>query len=433
MNPDNSQSASSRASHNHHEPLRVLVINPASGSLFGGAEAGLVNLAAHTDPSRISLTFACPRGELADRLTSMGASWIPLELPHELESLSRQGGFPWIASLKASLKLASLALRVRSIVRRGKFDIVHTNGIKSHFYGGAGALLARCLWTIHFRDIPAPGWPVRLARFIAMWSSAVICNSRATAAIFDKLSRLGSVFTGPDILVVPNGTPAAENLPTQEEKAGNRKLLGLPSQGPMILSVGHLAPLKGYTHLIDAMAVLSESIDEIAPESSLINESGKPFLVIVGGEPYITSFQGHGSMLQMLEQKCRELKNVTVIFAGQISDPLPYYRAADLFCLPSLSEGFGRANLEAMAQGLPVVSTSVGGIPEVVQHNVTGLLCSPGNSEKLAAALAQLLVNTDEAKKMGLQGHLRVKMDFSSRTTAEKITKIWQELSVREN
>ena len=88
----------------------------------------------------------------------------------------------------------------------------------------------------------------------------------------------------------------------------------------------------------------------------------------------------------------------------------------DLFVLPSLNEGMGRALIEAMAAGLPVVATNVGGIPAVVQDGQTGILIPPGNPEALAAALERYLQSPESAKRIGAaaRDHITEKFDVSA-------------------
>lgn len=394
---------------NLSRPARVLVVNPAS--LIGGAEVGLLNLARHVPPREALLTFASPEGELSERIRSLGCPWIPLNLPHQLAGLSRQGAFPWARIPQALSAMTGLVLKIRALLLRGGFDLLHTNGMKAHFYGGPAAFLAGIPWTAHFRDIAAPGWPQTLASMAARSAGAAICNSRATA---QSLKAAGA-------RVVPNGTDLPPTLANDQEKRQLREALGLPG-GPMILCVGHLAPLKGHEHLIKAMSLVDSG-------DSGSRDANPPFLVILGGEPYRTSFQGHGQTRIKLEALARDLGlGSRVIFTGEQRDPQPFYRCADIFCLPSLSEGFGRANLEAMAQGLPVVSTLVGGIPEVVVHQETGFLVEPGDPHSLAQELSKLIGHQDLAKKMGLSGYLRVKMEFASSETAVRTAAVWREL-----
>ena len=100
----------------------------------------------------------------------------------------------------------------------------------------------------------------------------------------------------------------------------------------------------------------------------------------------------------------------------------------DIFVLPSRSEGFGRVNLEAMAMGKPVISTNVGGIPEVVLDGVTGILVPPGNSKDLAHAIMRLLNDYELRESIGKQGRRRVEEHFTLQAHAQRIEEIYGEV-----
>ena len=103
--------------------------------------------------------------------------------------------------------------------------------------------------------------------------------------------------------------------------------------------------------------------------------------------------------------------------------------AADLFVLPSRHEGLGVAILEAMAMGLPVVATAVGGIPEAVEHDRTGLLVPPEDGSALAAAIDDLLGHRDRACELGARGRERVLERFTMERMAGEYQRFYEEIS----
>lgn len=112
-----------------------------------------------------------------------------------------------------------------------------------------------------------------------------------------------------------------------------------------------------------------------------------------------------------------------VIFTGFVEDdekPL-YYKSADIFCLPSttMAESFGIVNLEAMASGIPIVSSNLGGIPDVVKHGENGLLAEPYDVEMVAENLLLLLQDEDIRSKMGKDGKQKVKNYSWDKITTE--------------
>ena len=133
--------------------------------------------------------------------------------------------------------------------------------------------------------------------------------------------------------------------------------------------------------------------------------------------------------LEKLSKKLNIEKNVK--FSGFVDEDLKplYYKAADIFCLPStnMGESFGIVNLEAMACGIPIISSKLGGIPDIVKDMENGMLVKPGDPESLADALIFLLENDDIRKKMGNDGRKKVE-EYSWMKIAEKTEGIYEKL-----
>ena len=144
-------------------------------------------------------------------------------------------------------------------------------------------------------------------------------------------------------------------------------------------------------------------------------------------------FVGNGMMrneLEMLSKKWGIEKNIK--FAGFIGDTTKkalYYKSSDIFVLPSTmsTESFGIVNLEAMACGIPIVASKIGGIPDVVKDGENGLLVPPRDSEALADTIIYLLENEDIRKRMGKNGRDKVE-DSSWERIAEETEKIYMNL-----
>jgi glycosyltransferase involved in cell wall biosynthesis len=162
-------------------------------------------------------------------------------------------------------------------------------------------------------------------------------------------------------------------------------------RGPVVGTACRLVPIKGLRNLIEATAMLSEKMPDLRLEIA-----------------------GSGPSEDELRRHCRELDIAgKVTFLGWQRDLEPAYRRWDVFCLPSLEEGFGLAALEAMASGLPVIATSVGGLPEIVEDGVTGYLVPPSDPEALATNLRILLQDGARRQAMGSAARRRVAEHFS--------------------
>lgn len=192
------------------------------------------------------------------------------------------------------------------------------------------------------------------------------------------------------IVIIPNGINIDE-VTTTLSKEESRTETGLPCDTKFILFFGSLVSYKGPDILLKAFNIVKKEISEV----KLI-------------------FAGRGPMLEELQELTRkfDLEN-DVIFLGFVEEekkPL-YYKAVDIFCLPStnMAESFGIVNLEAMASGIPIVSSNLGGIPDIVQDGENGLLAEPRDPDSLARALMKLLKNDELRHEMGEKGRKMVK------------------------
>jgi glycosyltransferase involved in cell wall biosynthesis len=150
-----------------------------------------------------------------------------------------------------------------------------------------------------------------------------------------------------------------------------REALGIEWDVPVVICVARFDPVKGVDVLIDAWREIASTI----PQAMLL-------------------LVGDGPLREALAQRIRANGlNTSVRFLGYRSDVEAVLRAADLCVVPSRSEGFSLAALEAMATGLPVVATGVGGLPEVVKDGETGVLVEPENPPALAKAVIRLLAD----------------------------------------
>lgn len=177
--------------------------------------------------------------------------------------------------------------------------------------------------------------------------------------------------------------------------------------GHTIVSVGNLRAEKGQDVLIDAFA-------------SLLSEFPDARLVLVGDGP----------MRSRLEDAVRSLGiGSHVIFAGAVNEPWSYLSKADAFAAPSRSEALGIAVIEAMAAGLPVVASNVGGLPELVQDGVTGYLVPPGDDRVLTESLGRLLRDSSTRHRMASAGR-RAAESLKMETMCDSYFELYERLMV---
>jgi glycosyltransferase involved in cell wall biosynthesis len=177
-----------------------------------------------------------------------------------------------------------------------------------------------------------------------------------------------------------------------------RREFGVPRDGPLILNVAHCADHKGQRYLVAAAPAL------------LAHHPGAR-IVIAGEGELLPALQAQAAELGLAER---------VLFPGFRTDVPALLRACDLFCFPSHLEGLGTSVLDALAMGCPIVSTTAGGIPEMIESGVHGLLVPPRDPAALAAGMLWMLEHPAEARAMGAAGRQRVERDFTCERTAQR-------------
>ncbi len=220
-----------------------------------------------------------------------------------------------------------------------------------------------------------------------------ICNSAAlTQTLQDRFG-----VPARRVAHIPNGVDVAFFAPGEP---------GARAPGPVVLCVARLHPDKDHATLLRAFARLHPR----RPDARL-------WLL------------GDGPMRSRLQALARDiLPGDAVEFIPGKADVRPYLRQASVAALSSVREGLPNVVLEAMAAGLPVVATEVGGVPDCVVHGETGLLSPPGDAEALAANLGRLLASFEVREAMGRAGRVRVERDFSYEAMARRHEAVFSEL-----
>jgi D-inositol-3-phosphate glycosyltransferase len=195
------------------------------------------------------------------------------------------------------------------------------------------------------------------------------------------------------ISVIPPGIDTTHFYPIPVDEA--KSFIGVPRDEKMLLFVGRIEPLKGIDKILYAIANLQKGD---------ILSNCPNHLIIIGGDPNTTTADTNQEMAR-LQQLCRDLNiNNLVLFLGkQSQDTLPYYySAAEIVLVPSHYESFGLVALEAMACGIPVIATQVGGLTTLVRNGVTGYTVPDDDPQALELSLTQLICKDEIRKRMSL-------------------------------
>jgi glycosyltransferase involved in cell wall biosynthesis len=142
-------------------------------------------------------------------------------------------------------------------------------------------------------------------------------------------------------------------------------------------------------------------------------------LIVIGSGPDLESLKEQVSSLGL---------QVQVIFLGYQADPNPYYDLMDIFCVPSLQEGFGLVAVEAMFHHLPVIATKVGGLKDIIIDGQTGYLINPNSPSELALKLKLLVQNPALRKELGLNGYQRAKSNYATDQYVDNLESLYSRL-----
>jgi glycosyltransferase involved in cell wall biosynthesis len=258
---------------------------------------------------------------------------------------------------------ATLPFRLAAHFSKQHVDVVHTHNPHALIYGApaAGLLRAAAVHTKHGRNMDASRrmWLRRAAsKFVDAY--VAVTPKLAYIALENRECAAST------LRVIPNGIDAVRFSPRPEARRKARAELGIPENAWVVGTVGRLSPEKNQALLVDAVAPLLDADRQ---------------LVIVGDGP-----EREPLRLRIAATWRAQFVHMT----GARSDAENLLAAFDAFALTSRSEGLPLVLLEAMAMRLPVVSTSVGGVPDLVEHGVTGFLVGSGDRAALANQLAWL-------------------------------------------
>jgi glycosyltransferase involved in cell wall biosynthesis len=257
------------------------------------------------------------------------------------------------------------------------------------------------VWVAFHHGYTRTSWRVRLYQLLDYLSlrHATRVNSLCKPFAADLVSR---GVARERISILTNTVQSREPL-DPASVAEVRSGLGIASDETLFLTVGRLSKEKGHEDLIGAFRRVRAST------------ATRLRLVVVGDGPERAR----------LQERARDLED-SVAFLGHVNDPWPLYNAADIFVLPSHSEGSPLVLFEAMAAGLPIVATAVGGVPEVLTDEKTGLLTAAGSTEELASRMLALVNDSQLQSRLGEAGR-RELSKHSPETYAARLLDVYRD------
>lgn len=353
----------------------------------GGAETVFINL-----------LRALQKTDYRNIVVLRGEGWVA-------EEVRALGIEPLLVDSKGSFNMSYL-ITLRRMVAKEAVDLIHTHLMGSNVYGALLAILTRkpMIATFHGAvDVSAR------ERFLGIKFGIVGLGAKAIVCVSKKLQKdLVDRGTLPvkKLLLIYNGVDPT--VFSDKIKSGLRQELGLPKDATLVVSIGNIRPAKGYQYLIDAAVSLGNSDNDI-------------HFVVVGHQKEVLFNQLLGQIAQAPVQP-------KIHWLGFRRDVANILSQADIFLLPSISEGFSISTVEAMMVGVPVIATRSGGPEEIIVDGETGILVPIENSEAIVGAI-QALDDPQIRKKLAEKARENAFCRFSLATMLDQYRDLYEHLT----
>lgn len=366
--------------------LNVMQMTDVTGR--GGAEKALVDLALRLDRRRFNVTVCATRtaGNYQPLLAEAGVRTIALERNSRAESYKM--------------------LHLLRLMRAQPVHVLHTHLFGANTWGrvlgkmaGVPVIIAHEHWSSRSRR------EVAIDRLLYRMTDRILVPSRASKRLIMQMENIPARYLD----VTYNGVDVSLFSPGASDRVEARLQLGIEGGAIVVGTVGRLSADKGgQDDLIWAVSEARKTYPQLR-------------LLVVGDGPLRPRLE------KMAGELCKDAG--TAIFAGVRADVARMLSAMDIFVLPSLKEALPIAVLEAMAMGVPVVATRVGGVPEVVLDGTTGLLVPPGDRAALRDALLRLAGDACLRGRLGRAGQARVHAEFTVDKMVEHVEQLYERLT----
>ena len=362
-----------------------ILYSSQSGDMIGGGQKSLLLLLERLDRNRINPFLVCPSdGDLMQRAKALDIETAVIPAP-----------------VLKKISLPTIIKCIRFIIGK-RIDLIHTDTRRQTFYFGLAAKLTRKPLVWHIRVASHEN---RLYdRCLYHLADRIIAVSKAVALRFKGIGN-----SSRKVCVIYNGVDVRE-FDVKNERLKMRQHFGIREDEVFVGTGGQLVPLKGYSLFLEAAYITSRTFP------------GKFKYIIVGKgtDEYMETLKREAHNLQ-LEEK--------IIFTGFRNDIPKIMSAMDVFVLATFyEEGLSRVILEAMAAGIPVIASAIGGNPEVVMHGENGMLVQTGNAELLAKAILNISSDAEMLKQMGKKARKHVASKFSIEENVNKIQNVYEEI-----
>ena len=361
--------------------LRILFV--IENICFGGGERAFAQMINGLDKGKYEIYVACLPGGIFEEKIRTSAEILPFDLRNRFN-------------------LANI-YQLAKIMREKNIEIVHSQGGRADFFTRVAAKLTGVPVVISTVQMPVEGYDVGILR-----KMLYVSLDRITERFVDRVIVVsealkhvmiaGHGIRSDKVVRVSNGVELDRYDPNLHSGNGVRENLNISQGVPLIGAIGRLVWQKGLEFLVGAAPIVLNYV----PDAKFL---------LVGEGPLEVELRNLAERSGFSER---------VLFTGFRSDMPEVLSALDVLVLPSLREGLPMILLEGMAMAKPIVTTNIEGISEVVEHDKTGVLVPPGNSQILAEGIIGLLKDKDKAQQIGQAGRKRVEEAFSVEMMVKK-------------
>jgi glycosyltransferase involved in cell wall biosynthesis len=364
---------------------KINILHIYQNSKIGGVQQQLLSLLKAYSRERFNPIFCClgPKEEIGKEIEGTKIEFIPLN------------------KLRYNRFSPGIVLELYRLMKKKQIHVVRTHRYRSNLYGRFAAFLAGVpviIASVHdnYRTDKRPKRRI-MNRILSKITDKIVAVSED---VKEDIIRYDSIDPS-KIEVIPNGIDV-ERFNPEKNTANIRKEFSLEEDDIVIGFIGRIVPAKGLEYLLNALPYLKEEFKSIK-------------LLIVG----------EGSLVEELKERAKK-NNIfdNILFTGKRRDIPEILASINIFVMPSIAEGLPNALLEAMAMGKPIVTTEVGGIPEIVKNGFNGLLVPPRDTLSLSKAIKELISNDQLAAKLGQAARDLVHDNLSIKAIAQK----WQSL-----
>jgi len=368
--------------------VRYKLLHIIGGGEFGGAEEHVITLLTNIDKNLFDPYLICLcRGPLEEVAKNYGINVVTIDMN--------------------SNSPLSVISKIRSFIYKNNIDLVHTHGLRANFLGRIASYISKrkIITTVH--SAVKLDYDSKIKAYIALLlnlSTSPLATKIIAVSNSIKKDLIDMGINEKKIEVIYNGIDYKKyENPMNKEKFC--KIYNLDPNYPIVSVIARLHPVKGHKYFLEAA-------------KKILNTKPKVQFLLVGDGPLRKQLMEYTDKLGLK-------KNVK--FIGYYSPVKDVLNAIDILCLPSLMEGMGIVILESFYFSKPVVATSVGGIPEVIEDNKTGLVVSPQNPDEIANKILLLLDNPDLFNIIITNARERLK-DFSLDNMVKKTENLYLKL-----